>query len=317
VRFRAQHTLGVGAAVVALALVGASAWASVNAKTTAKRLRPSAAHPCGVRQRPPRVYAHIVWIVMENRPYGDVIGSPDAPYENRLAARCGIGARYFGITHPSLPNYIAATSGRTYGIGDDDPPSAHPLGGANLFSQIRAAGKTWRAYEEGAPGNCSKESSGTYVPHHNPPTYYTTIRADCARWDVPLGSLNGGNLARALASGSLPAFALVTPDMCHDTHDCSVSDGDRWLAKWFPRILNSRAYRAGTTAVFLLWDEDDEGHDNHIPFIVAAPSVRRGTVVSARLDHYSLLRTTEQVLGIRRALGSAAAARSMRGPFHL
>jgi phospholipase C len=310
------HRIG-GVSALVLALAGSSAEASATpAATRSYNDRPTALHPCGVRPKPPQRYRHIVWIVMENKPYGDVIGSPDAPYENRLAARCGVGASYYGVAHPSLPNYIAATSGDTHGITDDGPPSAHPLGVSSLFSQIRAAGKTWREYEEGAPRNCPQESNGDYAIKHDPAAYYTAIRSDCARWDVPMGGLKGGNFARALASG-LPAFTLLTPNLCHDTHDCPVSSGDRWLASWMPRILSSNAYRAGTTAIFLLWDEDDWAHDNHIPIVVVAPSIRAGTVASARFDHYSLLRTTEEALGLHVFLGKAAAARTMRGAFNL
>ena len=94
---------------------------------------------------------------MENKPFADVIGTSAAPYETKLAAQCGLATNYHAVTHPSLPNYIAATSGSTQGIGDDNAPASHPLAVASIYSQVKAAGKTWRDYEESAPGNCPLE----------------------------------------------------------------------------------------------------------------------------------------------------------------
>ncbi len=69
--------------------------------------------------RPPRRYAHVVWIWFENHSANQVIGSSEAPYINAIARTCGQATRYSAISHPSLPNYIAATSGGTQGITDD------------------------------------------------------------------------------------------------------------------------------------------------------------------------------------------------------
>src|SRR5919199_1429892 len=72
----------------------------------------------------PRRFHHVVWIWMENKTYSQITRD-SAPYMTRLAATCGLATNYFAITHPSLPNYIAATSGATRGINDDNSPSSH------------------------------------------------------------------------------------------------------------------------------------------------------------------------------------------------
>jgi phospholipase C len=255
---------------------------------------------------------------MENKPYDSVIGSPSAPFENRLASACGLATNYHGVAHPSLPNYIAATSGSTQGIADDDPPTSHPLDVPNIFGQVRAAGETWRAYEESSPENCPQTSGGAYAVRHDPAAYYTAIRTDCAVWDVPMGSTSGGSFLSDLASGALPAFAFVTPDLCNDTHDCPVAAGDAWLHGWFAKILASPSYVAGDTVVFIVWDEDDGASGNHIPFLVVSPSTEPGSQSNAYFDHYSLLKTTEQILGLG-LLGQAGAGgtASMIGTFNL
>jgi phospholipase C len=249
---------------------------------------------------------HVIWIWMENKSYDSVIGSPSAPFGNALAAACGLATSYHAVAHPSLPNYVAATSGSTQGIADDDPPATHPVDAPSIYGLLAAAGRTWRDYEESAPGNCPLVSSGLYAVRHDPAAYYTAVRADCALWDVPLGTTAGGAFLSDLSAGTLPAFSFVTPDLCNDTHDCSVATGDAWLEAWLGKIVASPSYQAGGTVVFVTWDEDDGSASNRVPLIVVSPSTPAGTRVGTSFDHYSLLKTTEQLLGLAPLLGHAA-----------
>jgi phospholipase C len=269
----------------------------------------SGERPCGTAMEPPARWAHVVWIWMENESYDEIVGNPSARYLNQLAAKCGLATNYFAITHPSLPNYLAATSGSDWGIADDNPPTAHALAHPSVFSQIAAAGMTWRSYDESMPARCALSSSGQYAVKHNPAAYYTGIRRACTRWDVPLSDLR---------LDSLPSFAFVTPNVCDDMHDCSVSTGDAWLKRWVTRILASSAYASGTTALFVTFDEGS-GSSNRVATIVVSPTTPPGTRARARFDHYSLLKTTEQLLGISTYLAHAddRSTRSMRPAFHL
>jgi hypothetical protein len=260
--------------------------------------------PCGSRATGPTGYDHVVWIVMENKTYQQIIGSSDAPYINRLAASCGLATSFYAETHPSLPNYLAMTSGSTQGVTDDKDPASHQLSGPNLFSQL---GTEWRSLEESMPSNCLLSNSGQYAVRHNPAAYFTNVRTQCASQDVPLTD------PPALAS----RFTFITPNLCDDMHSCPVIDGDRWLASWMPKLLNSSEYEAGTMAVFITWDEDDYSDSQHIPTLVMSPSTRPGTRSGTRFDHYALLRTTEQLLGLTTYLGKAATAPSMRDAFNL
>ncbi|WP_034609773.1 alkaline phosphatase family protein [Cellulomonas sp. URHD0024] len=254
---------------------------------------------------PPQRWEHVLWIWFENKADVAVLGSPQAPYLNRVATMCGRADDYHGITHPSLPNYLAATSGSTHDVRNDAGPAVHPIAGPSLFSQVAEAGLEWRSYQEAIPAPCAQDSAGPYAVKHNPAAYYTELRSDCARWDVGLDALTAD-----LAAGSLPAFAFVTPDMCNDTHDCSVATGDTWLSDVLPTILRSRSYTDGTTAVFVTYDEDDSAHDNVVPFVAIAPSVPAGSVFPGRTDHYTLLRTTETMLGLP-PLGLAGSASTL------
>jgi len=256
----------------------------------------------------------VIWIWMENHQSDQVIGNREAPFESALARECGTAAHYSAVGSPSLPNYIAATSGSTQRIHDDGSPSKHPVDADNLFRQVRADGGTARTYAEAMPAPCALQSSGRYAVKHNPAAYYVGAddRQACTADDVPLGTLDTGALVTDLAEGTLPTFALVVPDLCNDTHDCGVAVGDRWLAAWVARLVADPTYRDGSTALFVVWDEPTP-----MPFLAIAPAVHQGATVSEPVDHYSLLRTTEELLGIDTYLGAANRASSMRSALGL
>ena len=266
------------------------------------------ARTCGRVPTPSAHDEHVVWVWMENHSWGQVIGSPDAPYLTSLARQCGTDDHDAAVGSPSLPNYLGATSGSTQGVTDDADPGAHSFGADNLFRQVRTAGGTERSFVESMPAACTPVSAGEYAAKHNPAVYYDGPgdAAACAADDLPFG-----DFAAMLASGMLPTFTSITPNICDDMHDCSVATGDQWLATWLPRIFATASYRSGTTAVFVVWDEPTPVAD-----VVVAPSVRPGTVSSSPVDHYSLLRTTEELLGLP-LLGRAATAASMRAALNL
>jgi phosphatidylinositol-3-phosphatase len=275
-------------------------------------------------------------IVMENHSYGELIGpigsaaAARAPYLNgTLKRRCGLATNFHAVTHPSLPNYIAMLAGSTGGIGSDCTSCS--TSAANLFGQLRANGRGWKLFAEAMPANCSAAATSRYVKRHNPATYFPRLAADCARWDVPMGAAPGGRFATALTNGWLPAFTMLVPDMCNDMHDCSIATGDAWLARWMPLIAATDDYRLGRTVVLLTWDEGEgRGYVGsvdclahlanpscHVPALVMAATTPAGIRSSTLFSHYSLLRTSEALLGMPRFLGRAATSASMRGPFGL
>jgi phosphatidylinositol-3-phosphatase len=241
---------------------------------------------------------------MENKSYSKVMRSHHAPYIHALATDCGLATNYRAVAHPSLPNYIALTSGSTQGVTDDGDPPAHQLTAPSIFSQL---GGDWRSLAESMPSPCQRQNSATYAARHNPAAYYTRLRRSCAARDVPLA--DPPDLSARLT--------FITPNRCNDMHDCGITRGDRWLAAWMPRIFRSPEYRSGRTAVVLTWDEDDGQSGNHVLTLVMSPRIRPGTRSPARFDHYSLLRTTEELLGVPARLGGARSAPDMRVAFGL
>jgi hypothetical protein len=258
------------------------------------------ASPCG--RASSDNYDHVVWILLENVGYS-VVGSPNAPYLNSLESACGLATNYYAVSHPSLPNYVALTSGSTQGIGDDGEPSEHPLSSPSIFSEL---GNRWNALVESMPSRCDRVTSGSYAARHNPAVYYRNITASCDLDDVPL--------TLPLALGA--SFTFITPNICDDMHSCAVSVGDAWLRRMVPLIVQSPEYQSGSLVLFITFDENDSQASNRVPTLVIAPSVPRGERVGVDLTHYSLLRTTESLLHVG-LLGGARSARSMVAPFHL
>lgn len=277
----------------------------------------NAPHACGrTVHRRPRI-RHVIVIVMENHSRTSVIGP--APFLTALAHRCGQATNYRAITHPSLPNYLAMTSGSTHGLHSDCDPTECPIRGHNIFSQLSRHHRKWRAYNESMGEPCQLGRAGLYAPKHNPAVYYTRLRGRrCARHVVSLGSPDSGKLAHALnGRRRTPAYMLVTPNLCNDMHSCPLAVGDRWLSRWVPMMVHSGAYRRGHTVIFVTFDEGHGGGGNTVATIVVSPYTRVGTVARKHFTHYSLLRTTEHLLGLRRYLGRAAIATGLSKAFHL
>jgi phospholipase C len=284
---------------------------------------------CGARTgRAPATYRHVVVIMEENESYGDIVGRSSAPYLNGLAAACGLATNYRGVTHPSHPNYMAATGGiRT--------PRAY-LDAPNIFRQVHRSGGSWRVYEEAMPRKCDRRSASPYKAGHNPGIAYASIRVGCRSWDV-----GWPRFKHDIAAHHLPTYAFITPDQCHNLHaSCTrgtgaIRAGDKWLSRVVPQIVGTPGYRRGRTAVFITWDEGSNGQraeqrgENclapkhlddrscHVPTFILSQYIAPGTRSGGFFSHYSLLQTTERLLGLDRFLGHAAdrATSGMRAAF--
>jgi acid phosphatase len=230
-------------------------------------------------------------IVFENKDYSEVIGSPAAPTFNSLARRYALLTNYYAVAHPSLPNYLAMTSGSTQGITSDCTSCS--VDAPNLADTLETAHKSWKVYAEGLPyPGFNGAYSALYAKKHNPFLYFKDVLRSRSRLRriVSLSSFRHDLRAR-----KLPDFSLIVPNLCHDMHDCPVATGDAWLGAFLPSLLSSPELKGGV--VFVVFDEanTDNAHGGgHIPVIVAGPLVRRRARATGFLDHYGLLRTIEQ-----------------------
>ncbi len=279
------------------------------------------------------MFSHVFVIPMENLSLSTLEGAdggyPNAPYLASLAAKWATASDYHGVAHPSLPNYIAMTSGEDVsGIGCDcQPPGATgstcssltcnlilsscdcpQAVSPNLADEIESAGKDWRNYAENMGAACNVTASGSYAPKHVPFLYYPDVQGNAARCDQHVVDFAG--FAQDLAAGPA-AFDFLTPNLTDDMHDPvigsgpqNVTNGDDWLAGQLPAILASQAFQDGGI-LFIVWDEDDDSgafvKDAPIGLWVISPLAKQGGYVSqVHADHYSLLATIQDGLGLPR-----------------
>jgi phosphatidylinositol-3-phosphatase len=248
---------------------------------------------------------HVMVIVLENREASSVLGRPDAPYINSLAGGYGQATHWYGVSHPSLPNYLAMISGSDQGVHDDG--TGHTFGGPTLVDQLAGRGIGWKAYMEDMPSPCfGGGSSGNYAKKHDPFMYFSSITGNpgqCARV-VPHGQLAGD-----LQAGTAPPFLFVTPNMCNDGHDCGNATADGWLKGEMRMVMGSSWYRQGGS-VIVTWDE---GASNAgccggaaggqiATIVVTAAGQRR---LDTPGDHVGMLRALEEAYGVA-YLGRAA-----------
>jgi hypothetical protein len=273
----------------------------------------------------PGAYTKVMLIVEENRTYGEIIDSPDAPYLTALARSHGTATRMtanYPVGCPSLAAYLLITGGTTAGICDDKGPRHHRLAVPNIFAQLDAAHRPWRNYAEDLPSPCARRNSrdGIFLVRHTAVPYYTRLAGTCRIGQVELGAPAAGPLHDALAAGRLPVFSFVTPNACHDMHGARpcptgrVAAGDRWLKTWIPRVLAGADYQAGRLVVIITWDEGS-ATSNHIPTLVLSPTTR-GVVAHQPRDHCSTLGTMQEILHLP-PLGCARSARTMTADFAL
>ncbi|GAC1538435.1 MAG: alkaline phosphatase family protein [Polyangiales bacterium] len=281
------------------------------------------------------VFSHVFVIMMENTSKSSLDAAGSTPYLKSLATKYATGSDYHGTSHPSLPNYLALTSGSDHSVACDCDPVgtacslcntiAFPSGcgcrqaATHIGDQLDAASKTWKAYADGATKPCDTTTAGAYAARHVPFLYYddmlaATADARCTSHVVPYTGF------AADLAGATPAFSYITPSLEHDMHgtglqqsSADIAAGDTWLSTNAQAILDSAAYKNGGLLV-IVWDEDDGSGgflppktDDPIPIYVMSPYAKTATggyVSKVNGDHYSLLATFEDGLGLPR-MGSA------------
>lgn len=252
--------------------------------------------------RPVPPFDRVIVIVFENKQRDAVLGNPDAPAFNAFAASGAVLPGYRGLTHPSLPNYLALVSGSMQGISSNC--TSCTAGGRSLADALEARGRTWKTYAEGLPrAGWNGAAKGRYAKKHNPFLYFRRVlsRPDRLRRVVPLAQISPD-----LATRTLPDFVLVVPDLCHDMHDCPVATGDAWLKRFLPPFL-----KLPRTAIFVTFDEG-VGGEQGVPALALGPLVRPRSTFPAAMTHYGLLRTIEDGLGLPR-LGRSATVGPVTG----
>lgn len=257
----------------------------VNARPRTARATPVAWQNANMSGPTGKWFSRIITFMFENHSEREVLADPNFQKYTNL----GRGLEnYFGITHPSQPNYIAMTAGDYFGQATD---SNVDLPYSNICDLLEGAGLSWKAYMEDFPGNCNPAASaGSYFRKHNPFISYTGIRNTSSRCANIVDSVA---FDADLAAGTLPAYMYFSPNIDNDGHDTGVAYAGKWLDSFFStRLLK---FPAGTLVV-VTWDEDDYTEANQVLTFLLDPNgdiFKAGTVDNTKYNHYSLLRTVE------------------------
>jgi hypothetical protein len=276
--------------------VWAAVLAAVVVATTIALLIPRT-HPAAAQVSPgPRT----IVLTLENRSYRQIIGNPAAPYLNHLAHRSGLATHFYAVQHPSLPNYLALTTGSTQGV-HLDCPHCH-VGHTSLFRQLDRAGVSWKAYYESLPANWQHtEQSPHYRPGMNPFAHLSDIqgsRADQGR------VTDFNSLTTDLEHGALPQFTWITPNTHNDGHTGAVARLDHFAANLVPQLIKAAGPRG---VVYITWDEGSRGDTagvhgttggGHTALIAAGGLARPHGRDRKPANQYALLRTLEASYGL-------------------
>ncbi len=307
--------------VVAMLVLGASYVLTLQPKAATSTTTTGASTETSASRTPPPIttssststtaapkVSHVIVILMENEEYGSVIGSASAPYQNSLASSYALAADYYGVAHPSLPNYLALVAGSTFGVTSDCLPAQCGLPGniTTIATLIDSHSLSWKEYAESMPANCSQVNSpdGLYFPKHNPFVYFGAVTGNNGTGSASsycnshVVSMN--QFYTDLQAGNLPNYSFITPNICDDAHSCPLQTGDQWLATLVPKIVNSSSF--ATTALFITYDEgnanDTTGGGGQVPCILVSPFAKAGYASHVEYSHYSLLATVEDLLGV-------------------
>ena len=314
-------------------------------------------------------FDHVVVLTEENESASTTwgAGSP-ATYLNSLRSQGVFLPDYYGTGHVSLDNYVAMVSGQppqplttsdctTVSLWTCVQGQSVMSSGRNLADQLEAAGISWKSYQDGTTTPCfhgpyaagdttpdpdqgdSTTGAMNYADRHNPFIYFTDVIENQPRCDAHQRPF--GDLSSDIAAGTVPAFAFITPDTCHDGHDnpCAgqttggLAAADAWLSSNLPSLLSYLAANNGLLVIN--FDEASTPSAGSAPApsdltcascagfglggrtgaLLISPRLPQGAVVTTGYDHYSLLRTVEDNFGISEHLNLAAAATPMTDAF--
>lgn len=239
---------------------------------------------------------HVVLIMEENHSIGSIT-SGSMPFLTGLGSTYAKATHLKAVTHPSLPNYMALTSGLPTFSGSDCSPSSCRSNANNIFHQT-----SWRVWAESEPKPCAHSGADPYAARHTAAPYYTDLDATCPKYDTAFSPSNPPSISAA--------FTLIVPNLNHDAHDGSLGAADSWLKTVVNKLMAQSAYQNGSTLIEVTFDEGSGDQTVYTAFI--HPSLHH-VVLTTPATHYSTLRLNESLLGLS-LLGNAKSANPLALP---
>jgi acid phosphatase len=261
---------------------------------------------------PAAPFGHIFIVVEENTNYASVVGSASMPYLNSLINQNGLATQYYANTHPSIGNYFMLTTGQILTNDDNQTPQTFPVSADNVVRELLAAGKSWKDYAEDLPSvGYVGGNVGMYAVRHNPLAYLTDVQNSTTQVQniVPFT-----NFSLDLASGSLPNFSFIVPNLCNDAHNCGLNVADAWLSAHIDPLLKSSLFQKDGLLI-IVFDESSNDNTNgggRVAAVLSSPAFSRVAYQSITVyQHESVLRLILEGLGVKVLPGAAATAPKM------
>jgi len=241
---------------------------------------------------------HIVIAILENHSFGQIIGSPAAPYINSLAndTTSALFTHSYGIFYPSQPNYMVIFSGNNQGVTDDLVPAGNPFITSNLGRQLIDSGKTFLSYSEDLPSvGYNGEASGNYARRHNPAANWVGNGTN----QISPTTLQPFTAFPKSDFTLLPTVCFVQPSVQNDMHDGvdpdRITTGDNWISNNLDSYIQWA--KVNNSLFILTFDEDNDLSQKHITTIFAGKMILAGQY-SFKINHYSILHTIEKMVGL-------------------
>lgn len=279
-------------------ILGLLLWSGLNGRTYAQPTLPAP--------------DHIVILIFENHNYNQIIDAAAAPAINALVhdPYTALFTEYYALHRPSQPNYLDLFSGSTQGITNNNVPYNHPFNTPNLGRQLIDAGRSFITYSEDLPSvGYDGAESGYYARKHNPAANWmgSGLNQIPESTNQPFSAFPDADFSQ------LPTVCFIVPNQYNDMHDGSDTSriliGDTWMHDHMDAYIQWA--KTNNSLFILTFDEDNHQLRNHIVTLMNGPMVKAGRYDQI-INHYSMLRTIEDMYGLPYA-GNAATADPIDG----
>ena len=268
---------------------------------------------------------HVVVVALENASYSEVT-STSMPWLTSIAAKNGLMTQFYATTHPSIGNYFSVSMGQ---IVTNNDASTATRSEDNIVRHMLGAGLTWKSYAESLPSvGYTGGDVYPYVLHHNPFAYFSDVRNSSSE---KLNLVPFTQFATDIANNALPNFTFIVPNQYHNAHDCpqgmssctktqKLQAADSWMKSNLASLLATPAFQPGGDGILYIWFDESNTNDTaygggHIYVAAIGPTVRAGHTGSTHYNHYSLLRSIMESLGMTTFPANAATANDLKYMF--
>ncbi|KAJ6785090.1 hypothetical protein PWT90_03547 [Aphanocladium album] len=270
--------------------------------TVSSLMTEAACRTVGSSQIKGHAFDRLAIIYFENTNYEKAAGDANFAW----LAEQGIKlTNYFGVTHPSQPNYIASIAGDYFGLESDGHTSL-PSNVFTVVDLLESKNISWAHYQEDMPstgfqseGYRNAHGQPDYVRKHNPAIHFQNIVNNDDRLNQ-IKNLSRIDTSRSLfhadlAADRLPQWMFITPNMTSDGHNSDITTAGKWARAFLKPLLKEPKFM-NNTMVLITWDEAEitSARPNRILGVLvgdAIPTRLVGTEDDSFYTHYSSIAT--------------------------